>query len=65
MVPNDDIVSHSEFRRMYEAMKQIGGEVRYTEYPGVRHASWDRAYDEPKLFPWLFSNPSLSPCRQK
>ncbi len=40
---------------MSEAMKQIGAEVHYTEFLGVGHASWDKAYDEPKLFPWLFS----------
>jgi predicted peptidase len=51
----DDIVSVTESQRMTEAMKQIGAEVHYTEYPGVGHASWNRAYDEPKLFPWLFS----------
>jgi len=52
---DDDIVPVTESRRMYEAMKRIGAEVLYTEYPGGTHASWERAYDEPKLFPWLFS----------
>jgi predicted peptidase len=51
----DEIVPVSESQRMSEAMKQIGGEVHYTEYPGVGHSSWNKAYDEPKLFPWLFS----------
>ena len=51
----DAIVPVIESQRMSEAMKQAGGEVHYTEYPGVGHASWDRAFDEPKLFPWLFS----------
>jgi predicted peptidase len=52
---DDDIVSVTESRRMAEAMKQIGAEVHYTEYPGVGHPCWNKAYDEPKLFPWLFS----------
>src|ERR1700720_4781058 len=56
---DDDIVPVTESQRMYAAMKEIGAEVHYTEYPGVKHVSWDRAYDEPKLFPWLFSK-SLS-----
>jgi predicted peptidase len=51
----DKIVPVSESQRMYEAMKQVGAEAHYTEYPGVGHASWDKAFDEPKLFPWLFS----------
>lgn len=52
---NDDIVPVVESQRMQAAMKQLGAEVHYTEYPGVKHVSWDKAYDEPKLFPWLFS----------
>jgi predicted peptidase len=51
----DNIVPVSESQRMNEAMKQVGAEVHYTEYPGVGHSSWDKAYDEPQLFPWLFS----------
>jgi predicted peptidase len=52
---DDDIVPVTESQRMNAAMKQAGGEVHYTEYPGVRHASWEKAFDEPKLFPWLLS----------
>jgi len=52
---DDDIVPVTESQRMYAAMKGIGADVHYTEFPGIRHASWDKAYDEPKLFPWLFS----------
>jgi predicted peptidase len=51
----DDIVPVTESQRMNEAMKRVGAEVHYTEYPGVGHGSWNKAYDEPKLFPWLFS----------
>lgn len=51
----DNIVPVTESQRMEEAMKRIGAEVHYTEYPGVGHNSWNKAYDEPKLFPWLFS----------
>ncbi len=52
---DDHIVPVTESQRMAEAMKQIGAEVHYTEYPDVGHACWNKAYDEPKLFPWLFS----------
>jgi hypothetical protein len=30
-------------------------EVIYTEYPGIGHDSWDTAYVEPNLMPWLLS----------
>jgi hypothetical protein len=46
---------------MYAALKQTGDEVHYTEFPGVKHPSWDKAYDEPKLFPWLFSKSLATP----
>ncbi|HYL64197.1 MAG TPA: alpha/beta hydrolase-fold protein [Candidatus Methylomirabilis sp.] len=51
----DDTVPVTESRRMAEAMKALGGEVRYTEYPGVGHDSWDKAYAEPELFTWMLS----------
>ena len=40
---------------MIEKLEQVGGHPRYTEYPGVGHNSWDRAYAEPELLSWLFS----------
>jgi predicted peptidase len=52
---DDEIVPVVESQRMQAAMKEVGAEVHYTEYPGVKHVSWDRAYDDPKLFPWLLS----------
>jgi predicted peptidase len=52
---NDDIVPVTESQRMYAAMRQVGTDVHYTEYPSVGHASWEKTYDEPKLLAWLFS----------
>jgi predicted peptidase len=52
---DDNIVPVVESQRMADAMKTVGAEVHYTEYPGVKHVSWDKAYDEPKLYPWLYS----------
>ena len=52
----DMVVPVYESRRMVEALKVVGGNVRYTEYEGVGHNSWDRAYAEPSLVPWLLSN---------
>jgi predicted peptidase len=60
---DDDIVPVIESRRMAAAMMQAGAEVHYTEYPGIKHVSWDKAYDDAKLFPWLLSK-SL-PVKQK
>lgn len=47
-------VKHS--RDMVEALRAAGGRPRYTEYPGVGHNSWDRAYDTDELYTWLLSH---------
>src|SRR5438874_2572649 len=52
---DDLVVPVTESRRMAEAMKALGGEVHYTEYPGVDHNSWDKAYAESELLPWMLS----------
>jgi len=40
-------------RKMIEALKAAGGKPKYTEYPGVPHNSWDKAYDTKELYTWL------------
>lgn len=50
----DQAVPVTESRKMVEALRAIGAPVRYTEYPGVGHNSWDSAYAEPGLWEWLF-----------
>jgi len=52
---SDDTVPVDGSRKMNDAVKAAGGNVRYTEYPGVGHNSWDKAYAEPELMPWLLS----------
>jgi len=51
----DPAVPVTESRKMVEALKSVKGDVRYTEYEGVSHNSWDRAYAEPDFFTWLLS----------
>jgi predicted peptidase len=51
----DPRVPVTESRKLTEAIKARNGNVRYTEYPGVAHNSWDRAYWEEELLPWLLS----------
>ena len=51
----DPDVPVSESRHMVEALKADGADVRYTEYPGVGHKSWDKAYADPELMIWLLS----------
>jgi predicted peptidase len=51
----DPVVPVTESRKLTEAVKAAGGNVRYTEYPGVGHDSWDRAYAEKDLIPWMLA----------
>lgn len=51
----DDTVPVEESRKMVAALRAMGANVRYTEYPGVGHESWDRAYAESELVPWLLA----------
>lgn len=50
---SDTSVPVEESRKMAEALKAEGANYKYTEYPGVGHNSWDKAYAEPELVPWL------------
>ncbi len=52
---SDTTVPPAESRKMNDALKAAGGNVKYTEYSGVGHNSWDRAYAEPEFMPWLLS----------
>jgi predicted peptidase len=52
----DAVVPVHLSRKMVEAAQQAGGQVRYTEYPGVNHNSWDNAFAEPELLSWLFEH---------
>jgi len=52
----DDQVPPDESHGMNQALQKVGDHVRYTEYPGVGHASWARAYDTPELWSWVFSH---------
>ncbi len=49
----DPIIPVSEARKMVEALRARGAEVRYTELPGVGHGAWDPAYQDPALPSWL------------
>jgi predicted peptidase len=49
------VVPVSESRKMNEALKATGGNVKYTEYEGVNHNSWEKAYAEAEFFNWLLA----------
>ncbi len=52
---DDKVVPTDESRKMNEALKAAGASVKYTEYEGVGHNSWDRAYAEAELMTWMLA----------
>jgi len=51
----DPHVPVAKSREMVAAIREAGGNVRYTEYPDGKHDIWDRAYNDPELWQWLFA----------
>jgi predicted peptidase len=53
---DDDVVPVSLSRNVYNEIIRLGGKyVRYTEYPNVKHNSWENVSNEKSLLPWLFA----------
>lgn len=43
-------------RDAYKALQTAGAEVRYKEYPGVDHNSWDNVFAEPDYIGWMYGH---------
>jgi predicted peptidase len=51
----DGVVPVSGSRDMVNALKAAGSTVQYTEYAGLGHNAWDRAYTNPMALDWLLA----------
>lgn len=52
----DDVVPLERSAEMVDALRAAGNaDAKLTVYADVGHDSWNRAYDDPKLFRWLLS----------
>ena len=52
----DNVVDPQPDRNLIKALQSMGAKnAKYTEYPNAGHNSWDSAFAEPGLLPWLFS----------
>lgn len=49
----DPVVSPEESKEMVEALKKVGGNVKFTLYPDATHNSWSKTYENPELYEWL------------
>ncbi|MBT1065287.1 dienelactone hydrolase family protein [Bowmanella sp. Y26] len=52
----DKVVDAKYTQIMSDAIGAAGGKARVTWYPEVGHDSWNNAFAEPELLPWLFSH---------
>lgn len=52
----DDVVPVSHSMTVVNQLKVLGYAPKLTLYPEANHNSWDPAFAEPQLLPWLFSN---------
>ncbi|MEM6697660.1 MAG: alpha/beta hydrolase fold domain-containing protein [Bacteroidota bacterium] len=51
----DTVVPVELSRKMNKRLQNLGANVKYSEYKGVNHNSWDNAFAEPNYLKWLFS----------
>jgi predicted peptidase len=51
----DQVVPVGGSREAAAALKAVGGNVRYTEYLGLDHDSWDATYASKEFVDWLFA----------
>ena len=51
----DPLVPVNRAREMIAALRRAGGNPRYSEYPGVGHDSYVKAFADPEFLPWLFA----------
>lgn len=52
----DDVVPVVYSKRIADQRLVLGKPSKLTLYPEANHNSWDSAFAEPELLPWLFSN---------
>jgi predicted peptidase len=51
----DAVVDVKLSQEMVAKLKSLKAEVKYSEYPGVNHNSWDNAFAESEYLKWMFS----------
>ena len=52
----DDVVPAYEADNMARWLREAGGNVKLTIYPGVSHDSWTQTYNNPELYEWFLSH---------
>jgi predicted peptidase len=52
----DSVVPFDHSQVVVDALKAAGADPKFTIYPNDDHNSWDDAFAEPQLIPWLFAH---------
>jgi predicted peptidase len=52
----DPTVPVDRSKEMVEAIRNAGGDVKFTIYPEAGHDSWTETYDNPQLYNWLLEH---------
>lgn len=52
----DKAVKIEKSQAMVDAIKKVGGNVKFTIYPGVGHDSWTATYNNADLYKWFLSH---------
>jgi predicted peptidase len=52
----DAVVNVKLSQEMVEKLKSLKAEVRYSEYPGVNHNSWENAFAEKDYLSWILQH---------
>jgi predicted peptidase len=52
---DDSVVKFKRTENMVQALRDAGGHPKFSEYSELGHDSWDKAYSEPELLPWMFA----------
>jgi predicted peptidase len=52
----DPTVPIARSEEMVKAIKEAGGDPKFTVYPEARHDSWSETYDNPELYEWFLAH---------
>ena len=52
----DSTVQLSKSEEMVDALKEAGGNVKFTVYPDANHDSWTETYNNPELYDWFLEH---------
>lgn len=52
----DETVPIEKSEEMVAALKECGGNVKFTMYPEAGHDSWTETYNNPELYDWFLKH---------